>query len=106
MTRVVTLGDNFKYLLHPHDFKKTGTLHWIYILYFLRMILYPYWLFSFLSNICYLGVQDIYQIGPSGVRALPLAAGINVGGHYCQPQANAKAKAMLGGFIFTLTNKL
>ena len=23
-----------------------------------------------------------YHIGPSGVRALPLAAGINVGGHY------------------------
>ena len=22
------------------------------------------------------------QVGPSGVRALPLAAGINVGGHY------------------------
>jgi hypothetical protein len=30
-------------------------------------------------------VQSSYsysQIGPSGVRALPLAAGINVGGHY------------------------
>jgi hypothetical protein len=25
-------------------------------------------------------------IGPSGVRALPLAAGINEGGHYCQAQ--------------------
>ena len=24
----------------------------------------------------------LHEIGPSGVRALPLAAGINVGGHY------------------------
>ena len=27
-------------------------------------------------------VENISAIGPSGVRALPLAAGINVGGHY------------------------
>ena len=26
--------------------------------------------------------EDMWKIGPSGVRALPLAAGINVGGHY------------------------
>ena len=26
--------------------------------------------------------MDSHFIGPSGVRALPLAAGINVGGHY------------------------
>ena len=26
--------------------------------------------------------KNLIQIGPSGVRALPLAAGINVGGHY------------------------
>ena len=30
-----------------------------------------------------IGVSGIrYIFGPSGVRALPLAAGINVGGHY------------------------
>ena len=44
--------------------------------------------------------------GPSGVRALPLAAGINEGGHYfryfCQPQARLKPKRCLGGFIITL----
>ena len=28
------------------------------------------------------GVSISMIIGPSGVRALPLAAGINVGGHY------------------------
>ena len=27
-------------------------------------------------------LQSMHCIGPSGVRALPLAAGINVGGHY------------------------
>ena len=27
-------------------------------------------------------IQKTAVIGPSGVRALPLAAGINVGGHY------------------------
>ena len=27
-------------------------------------------------------VNQLETIGPSGVRALPLAAGINVGGHY------------------------
>ena len=27
-------------------------------------------------------VRVLPRIGPSGVRALPLAAGINVGGHY------------------------
>ena len=26
--------------------------------------------------------RNMSYIGPSGVRALPLAAGINVGGHY------------------------
>jgi hypothetical protein len=28
---------------------------------------------------------SVYTIGPSGVRALPLAAGINEGGHYFGP---------------------
>ena len=28
----------------------------------------------------------LVNIGPSGVRALPSAAGINEGGHYCQAQ--------------------
>ena len=27
-------------------------------------------------------IIDFFSFGPSGVRALPLAAGINVGGHY------------------------
>ena len=27
-------------------------------------------------------MATIFDIGPSGVRALPLAAGINEGGHY------------------------
>ena len=30
----------------------------------------------------YKAVCDLLSIGPNGVRALPLAAGINVGGHY------------------------
>ena len=37
------------------------------------------------SCILYSGTVILYSdiiVGPSGVRALPLAAGINVGGHY------------------------
>ena len=46
-----------------------------------------------------------HYFGPSGVRALPLAAGINEGGHYCQPQAKAKAKAMPGRLYIHTINK-
>ena len=33
------------------------------------------------------------KIGPSEVRALPFAAGINVSGHYCQAQPPASSQA-------------
>ena len=31
-------------------------------------------------------LSESLSFGPSGVRALPLAAGINEGGHYSKPQ--------------------
>jgi hypothetical protein len=37
---------------------------------------------EFQSNTHHATQEKIAKIGPSGVRALPLAAGINVGGHY------------------------
>ena len=36
------------------------------------------------DHIAHLHHQEVF-VGPSGVRALPLAAGINVGGHYFGP---------------------
>jgi hypothetical protein len=46
------------------------------------------------------------MIGPSGVRALPLAAGINKVGHYCQaqpkPQFNWGELALLSHFDLNL----
>ena len=37
------------------------------------------------SNSVFVGLGIPWIIGPSGVRALPLAAGINEGGHYFGP---------------------
>jgi hypothetical protein len=37
-------------------------------------------IFDFIPYV--LSFTDFYHFGPSEVRALPLAAGINVGGHY------------------------
>ena len=34
------------------------------------------------SEVLHAAIYDYLDFGPSGVRALPLAAGINVGGHY------------------------
>ena len=48
------------------------------------------------------------QIGPSGVRALPLAAGINEGGHYFGPSVlrapaeQTKVATVLGTFFHFL----
>ena len=41
--------------------------------------LFPHYLQQFFNN------SHNHTIGPSGVRALPLAAGINEGGHYFGP---------------------
>jgi hypothetical protein len=51
-----------------------------------------------------LGLDQTINLGPSGVRALPLAAGINVGGHYKghfgPSEVRASSGQHLGGHYF------
>ena len=59
------------------------------------------------GDFCTLTQCDL-KIGPSGVRALPLAAGINEGGHYIGPSVlrapaeQTKVATVLGTFFHFL----
>ena len=62
------------------------------------MLLHIYWhgFQSHILNIPQSVEAHISRIGPSGVRALPLAAGINEGGHYFRYWSERSACAALG----------
>ena len=48
----------------------------------------------FYVNIMFLFLGESVHIGPSGVRALPLAAGINEGGHYFRYFGSSGVRAL------------